>query len=55
MHWFLTLEDAKDKIEAWRMEYNVSRLNMSLGYMTPLEYSTVMSKNNAKASPLDLH
>ena len=55
MHWFLTLEDAKAKIEAWRQEYNVSRPHMSLGYMTPLEYSMVMSKNNAEASPLGLH
>jgi putative transposase len=43
-HWFLSLEDAKRKIEAWRKEYNVSRPHMSLGYMTPEEYSQVMQK-----------
>ena len=40
-NWFLTLEDAKAKIEAWRIEYNESRPHMSLGYMTPQEYSIV--------------
>lgn len=43
-NWFLTLEDAKAKIEAWRIEYNESRPHMSLGYMTPIEYSIVTSK-----------
>jgi Transposase and inactivated derivatives len=47
-HWFLSLEDAKSKIEAWRTEYNVSRPHMSLGYMTPQEYSTVTSKTRPK-------
>jgi len=47
-HWFLSLEDAKSKIEAWRTEYNVSRPHMSLGYMTPQEYSIVTSKARPK-------
>ncbi|MDR1397650.1 MAG: transposase, partial [Desulfarculales bacterium] len=48
-HWFLTLEDAKAKIETWRKEYNESRPHMSLGYMTPQEYSMVMSKTRPEA------
>jgi len=52
-HWFLSLEDAKNKIETWRQEYNESRPHMSLGYMTPQEYSSVMSKNEAERSHLD--
>lgn len=46
-HWFLSLEDAKSKIEIWRKEYNESHPHMSLGYMTPHEYSIVMTKNRA--------
>jgi transposase InsO family protein len=30
--WFLTLEDAKAKIEAWRKDYNERRPHMSLNY-----------------------
>ena len=34
---FATLADAKRKIEAWRMDYNVERPHSSLGYLTPAE------------------
>jgi hypothetical protein len=37
-HWFLSLEDAKEKIEAWRNHYNEQRPHSSLGYQAPLEY-----------------
>ena len=30
-HWFLSLEDARAKIEAWRRDYNESRPHTSLG------------------------
>ena len=33
-HWFLSLEDAQDKIESWRMEYNSFRPHSSLGNLT---------------------
>ena len=52
-HWFLSLEDAKSKIEAWRKEYNGSRPHMSLGYMTSQEYSMVMMKNKTGDSLLE--
>lgn len=38
-HWFLSLDDAKSKIEAWRREYNESRPHSSLDWMTPVEYA----------------
>ena len=47
-HWFLSLEDAKDKIEAWRQDYNESRPHTSLGYLTPLEFSGVTKKIKAE-------
>ena len=37
--WFLSLEDARDKVEAWRQEYNQERPHSALGNMAPLEYA----------------
>lgn len=37
-HWFLDREDARNKIEAWRIEYNGFRPHGMLGDLTPLEY-----------------
>ena len=37
-HWFLDLEDARDKIERWRMEYNGFRPHGAIGDLTPLEF-----------------
>jgi len=38
VHWFLSVEDACEKIEAWRHEYNRVRPHSSLGDLTPEEY-----------------
>jgi putative transposase len=38
LHWFLSLEDARGKIEAWRTEYNSFRPHSSLGDLPPNEY-----------------
>jgi putative transposase len=38
IHWFLSLEDAQEKIEAWRKDYNVYRPHSSLGNKTPEEF-----------------
>jgi putative transposase len=37
-HWFLSLEDARHKIEAWRREYNSERPHSALDYQTPDEF-----------------
>ncbi|MCG8319986.1 MAG: transposase, partial [Cytophagales bacterium] len=34
-NWFMSLQDAKEKIEAWRQEYNAFRPHSSLGNLTP--------------------
>lgn len=52
---FLTLADAKAKIEAWRKDYNESRPLLSLGCLAPNEFHMVASKNNTDASLLDRH
>ena len=36
-NWFLSLQDASKKIEAWRMEYNTFRPHSSLNGFTPQE------------------
>ena len=38
-HWFTTLEDARQVIEAWRREYNESRPHRALGERTPYEFA----------------
>ena len=37
-HWFLSLEDATQKIEAWRKDYNEYRPHSSLDNLTPMEF-----------------
>jgi putative transposase len=34
-NWFLSLDDARRKIEAWRQHYNASRPHTSLGFVPP--------------------
>jgi putative transposase len=37
-NWFLSIEDARTKIQAWREHYNVSRPHMALNYLTLQQY-----------------
>ena len=43
-HWFLSLEDAAEKIEAWRIDYNEYRPHSSLNDLTPAEFIEHCSK-----------
>ena len=43
-HWFLSLDDAKRKIEAWRQYYNEIRPHSALNWATPAEYARRMRK-----------
>jgi putative transposase len=36
---FESIEDASEKIEAWRIDYNDHRSHSSLAYLTPNEYA----------------
>lgn len=36
-HWFLSLADARQLVEAWRLDYNRARPHSALGYRTPTE------------------
>src|SRR5271156_647005 len=33
--WFLSLADARERIEAWRLDYNTERPHSALGHLTP--------------------
>jgi putative transposase len=38
-NWFLSLEDAREKVEAWREEYNRRRPHSALGNLSPQEFT----------------
>ena len=40
-NWFLSLEDAREKVQAWRKEYNRQRPHSSLGNLSPEEFTRV--------------
>lgn len=35
-HWFLTLADAREKMEAWRRYYNEDRPHGAIGHKPPI-------------------
>ncbi len=45
IHWFLSLEDAQDKLDNWRREYNHERTHSSLNDMTPAEFIRNLRKD----------
>ena len=45
IHWFLSLEDAQDKLDNWRREYNHERTHSSLNDMTPAEFIRSLRKD----------
>ena len=38
-HWFLSLEDAQEKLELWRLDYNQNRPHSALVQRTPDEFA----------------
>ena len=45
-HWFLSLQDAKQKIEAWRRYYNEERPHSARAWMTPAEFARQCGKSS---------
>jgi putative transposase len=41
--WFTSLLEARERIEAWRIDYNQERRHSSLGYQTPEEFAAKMA------------
>lgn len=51
VNWFLSLKDAREKIETWRRDYNEFRPHSSLGDMTPRDFAiSNASKATVKAA-----
>lgn len=40
INWFMSLEDAKEKINRWKNDYNDFRLHSGLTHMTPSEFAS---------------
>ena len=39
MNWFMSPEDAREKIERWRRDYNEFRPHSATSYLTPAEFA----------------
>jgi putative transposase len=50
VHAFESIEDARQKLEAWRIDYNQHRPHGSLGDMTPSEYAQQGREATSKAA-----
>lgn len=50
IHWFGSLTDAKEKLDAWRIDYNESRPHKALDHRTPKEYAAAMANEGRKFS-----
>ena len=50
-HWFLTVADAQEKLDAWRTDYNEKRPHSSLGNLTPEEYARLEDRRLGLAKP----
>ncbi len=47
-HWFLTLADAREKLEDWRRDYNEVRPHSAIGYNVPVD----IHNSGGETSPL---
>ncbi|MNL27396.1 Integrase core domain protein [compost metagenome] len=50
VNWFLSLDDARDKIEEWRDEYNHRRPHMALAGQTPAEFARLTSAKLSRSA-----
>jgi putative transposase len=48
---FVSLHDARQKIEAWRIDYNEHRPHGSLGNLTPREFTEQAAKTKLQEGP----
>jgi len=53
-HWFVDLADAREKIEAWRVDYNTHRPHSALGYLTPAEFARRATALRSPTAPCAL-
>lgn len=53
-HWFVSLQDAREKIEAWRKDYNEVRPHSALGHRTPEEFAARAATLRSPTAPSEL-
>jgi putative transposase len=51
-HWFLSIEDAQTKLDAWRSEYNQVRPHSSLDNRTPAEFAAMSCSSKLRGAQL---
>jgi putative transposase len=49
---FVSLHDARQKIEAWRIDYNEHRSHSSLGDLTPNEFIEQEAQTGLQETPI---
>jgi putative transposase len=54
-HWFMTLSEAREIVEAWRRDYNEVRPHSSLGNRTPEEFTACGAALRSPTAPFELH
>ncbi len=52
-HWFLSLQDAQERLDAWRIDYNQSRPHSSLGNRTPAEFVAMSCLSKLRGAQLE--
>jgi putative transposase len=50
-HWFLSVADAQEKLDAWRIDYNENRPHSSLGNLTPEEFVRLQERGREISQP----
>ena len=51
-NWFLSLEDAREKVEKWWRHYNNERPHSSIGNISPTEFAATVSSMSIDPKPL---
>jgi putative transposase len=54
-HWFLSLVDARQTIEAWRQDYHTHRPHSALGYQTPEAYRNRLVSEERESTSFSPH
>jgi putative transposase len=47
--WFLSMDDARSRIDNWRMDYNENRPHSSLGNLTPGDFAAQLNETRKVA------
>jgi putative transposase len=50
VNWFLSMDDAREKVESWRRDYNEERPHSSLGNATPEEFAAQVDHQPAASN-----